>query len=237
MIYTPLSLNGRWQMYYCKEKYTDEKLPDFEGETMENAVPGYWEDMDFSEKTFFKTLQYNPEYSIQRYPISERVPDMALPNIIGTFFYSRTFYTEEIADCACLHFEGVQNSVSVWINDKFIGRHEGYSTPFEFDLPKGTLNFGENTIVLCVSNHRLKGYCDEPVSGLTSRAALECTGGITGNVDIHFYKSSLKDVSVMISKDLKKASLQIISSDKEKLNFLVCDGDELLKIGECYLNA
>ena len=80
---------------------------------------------------------------------------MALPNIIGNFFYRRSFVCENIKNAA-IRFEGVQNSVSVWINDTFLGRHEGYSTPFEMSIPDEAVRSGENTIIFSVSNHPLK---------------------------------------------------------------------------------
>lgn len=57
-----------------------------------NAVPGYWEDMteEFKTMLFFGRLTINPQYGIQAYPLLGTAPDMALPNIIGNFFYSRT---------------------------------------------------------------------------------------------------------------------------------------------------
>ena len=73
---------------------------------------------------------------------------MALPNILGNFFYSRTIVCDGIAENAALYFGGVQNSVSVWINGVFVGKHEGYCTPFEMEIPSGVLKKGENTIVL-----------------------------------------------------------------------------------------
>ena len=104
MIYTSFSLNGAWKMGYQEEKYTEEKEPfqslqkeeDAAGtepesicnDRIEKAVPGYWEDMTeaFQLTSFYGKLKINPEYGIQRYPIAGNVPDMALPNIVGTFF-------------------------------------------------------------------------------------------------------------------------------------------------------
>ena len=59
------------------------------------------------------------------------------------------------------------------------------------------LTVGKNSITLAVSNNRLSGYMSRPVSGLTSRAANECTGGIYGDVSLRFYKENLYDAYVL----------------------------------------
>lgn len=67
---------------------------------------------------------------------------MALPNIIGNFFYRRNFLWENMGKPTMLHLEGVQNAVSVWVNDIFLGRHEGYSAPFDMEIPSEILKIG-----------------------------------------------------------------------------------------------
>lgn len=250
MIYTSFSLNGAWEMGYQEEKYTEEKEPfqslqkeeDAAGtepesicnDRIEKAVPGYWEDMTeaFQLTSFYGKLKINPEYGIQRYPIAGNVPDMALPNIVGTFFYRRTFYWEKSPKRAVLHFEGVQNCVSVWINDRFIGMHEGYSTPFELGIPEQVMQEGDNKITLSVSNHRLLGQGGEMISGLTSRAANECTGGITGDVEIREYLSALRDAVVRISEDCNKVNVELVTMEEAECSWEVCDGSKILKKGK-----
>ncbi|MBQ7838883.1 MAG: beta galactosidase jelly roll domain-containing protein [Lachnospiraceae bacterium] len=258
MIYTSFSLNGAWEMYYQEEKYTGNEPPfqslenDFsqispEGMgsyVVEQAVPGYWEDMTeaFLETPFFRNLKINPEYGIWQYPIAGNAPDMALPNVIGNFFYRRSFWFEKTDSAAVLHFAGVQNAVSVWVNDVYLGRHEGYSAPFEMKIQDDVLKDGENTIVLSVSNHRLKGYAGEPVSGLTSRAANECSGGITGDVELRVYNSPLRDASILISEDCESVHVKVEMDGMAKFlskiggdvcRWKVCDGKRLIKSGEC----
>ena len=118
--YKVYSLDGTWEMAYETEKYTGKRSPwkndelnlaEFSG-MVENAVPGYWEDMteSFSRAPFFSHLRINPQYGIQRYPIFGDPPDMALPNIMGNFFYRRTFFHDGTDSPTVMHFEGVQNS-------------------------------------------------------------------------------------------------------------------------------
>lgn len=260
MIYTAFSLNGPWEMYYQEEKYTDTKSPlkrvqgqddaagiepeDRSSAIVQQAVPGYWEDMTeaFQDMPFFRNLKINPEYGIQQYPMAGAAPDMALPNIRGNFFYRRSFRCENIETSAVLHFEGAQNAVSAWINDVFIGRHEGYSTPFDMEIPAHVLQDGENTVVLSVSNHRLEGYAGEPVSGLTSRAANECTGGITGDVELRVHISPLRDAALFVSEDCETVTVKLEikrENEESKQNagdftctWTVREGQKILKTGE-----
>lgn len=234
MNYTSFSLNGAWYMDYTAEKYLGTENPWTNKENLvRNAVPGYWEDMTdvFPRMDFYHKLRINPEYGIQQYPMTALPPDMALPTIIGNFFYKRTFNCENITDPCALHFVGVQNAVSVWLNDVYLGRHEGYSAPFDFDIPEGLIRNGENTIVLSVSNHRLEGFNDQPVSGLTSRAANEGTGGITGDIELRVYNCPLREVSVVISEDCSSANVSVESVAPVSVNWYVLDGDNVVKEG------
>ena len=116
MNYTAFSLNGAWLMDYCEDKYVGKANPWMkDGDLILNAVPGYWEDMTdtFAQTSFYSKLKINPRYGIQRYPMTAMPPDMALPNIIGNFFYKRSFNCENIEGSCAIHFSGVQNSVSV----------------------------------------------------------------------------------------------------------------------------
>lgn len=245
MLYTSISLNGDWEMDYQEEAYKSKEVP-FEREDADkmrdslvlNAVPGYWEDMveKFRIIPFFHKLKINPEYGIQQYPIRGTAPDMALPNIYGNFFYRRNFFYENsyngnLNGSAVVYFEGVQNSVSVWINNVLIGRHEGYSAPFYIEIPDGILINGENSIVLSVSNYRLEGYNKEPISGLTSRAANEYTGGITGDVEIRIYHSPLRDVAFFVSEDCMEVMVKVEAVDNVSIKWAVYDGNNMVKNG------
>ena len=241
MNYTKISLNGTWEMNYDENAYRGMENPfttsiaAFSGKTacIANAVPGYWEDMteQFRFAPFYCRLRINPEYGLQQYPIADVAPDMALPNVVGNFFYRRTFVCEDITEPTVLHFDGVQNAVSAWINDVYLGRHEGYSTPFDFEIPKGVLVSGENTVCLSVSNHRLEGYCGEPISGLTSRAANECTGGITGNVELRVYNCPLRDVALLVSDDFENVEVRVEMAEPAEIAWQIFDGERELSAG------
>ncbi len=240
MNYASFSLNGAWEMFYQEQTYTSQEAPVLVNSServdclVEKAVPGYWEDMteEFLMMPFFGKLKVNPSYGVQRYPIRAVVPDMALPNIMGNFFYRRTVVFEEVADSTAIYFDGVQNRASVWINGCFIGHHEGYSTSFELEIPQGVLTVGENTIILSVSNHKLCGYDNRAVSGLTSRAANEYTGGITGNVEFRVYKNPIRDISVFVSDKLDTASVKVERRGAVRFTWTVLDSGRAVKKGE-----
>ncbi len=221
MEYTAYSLNGAWEMAYSAEKYIGTENPWKEcslGEysaRVEFAVPGYWEDMlpVLKKLPVSEPLYINPKFGTQSYPIKDMASDMALENVQGTVFYRKEFKYTEDADRMVLHFEGVQNTVSVWLNDCYVGHHEGYSTPFDILIPKNVMISGMNVLILAVSNHRLAGYAGRPVVGITSRASNEYTGGITGDVELRAYKSLLKDVVVLISEKCDEVFVHTITDE------------------------
>ncbi len=47
-----------------------------------------------------------------------------------------------------LRFQAVDYYADVWLNDHYLGRHEGYFTPFEFDVTKYIRFDGENVLVV-----------------------------------------------------------------------------------------
>ena len=201
---TEISLNGKWYIDYISDlpdHGTDE--PHLSDDRVLFPVPGYFEDgMDIFRTTpIHSRLKYNPLYTIQRYPQAGYVPDMALANPVGLFAYTRTFTVDTVSD-ARLYIGGAQNTVSAWVNGVYLGKHEGYSSDFYFEVSKNILINGKNTVTLAVSNNRLAGYMGRPVSGLTSRAANECTGGIYGDVTLVLYSAGLFDAYVTTSSDL-----------------------------------
>lgn len=209
---TTISLNGPWMLDYLgSEPYLGETEPTagrvaspaLPQDAVIAPVPAYFEDLGdlFRTTPLHTRLAYNPLYTLQRYPQAGYVPDMALPNPVGSFVYKRSFRLREIPGEAALLFGGVQNAASVWLNGHYLGRHEGYSAAFSFDVPKKILSVGENRLTVAVSNTRLSGYMGRPISGLTSRAACECTGGIWGDVSLAFFPDGLRDLWVTTAED------------------------------------
>lgn len=157
---------------------------------------------------------------------------MALPNPVGCFVYQRTVNLDEIPACETeLYIGGAQNTVSAWVNGVYLGRHEGYSAPFGFSVPADVLTTGENRITLAVSNTRLAGYMGCPVSGLTSRAANECTGGIWGDVQLRTYTDSLREVYVSTSEDCSSFTVHFGKTGTAK-TIRILEGDQCLCTGD-----
>ncbi len=246
MHYIKFSLNGTYEMAYSEEAYTGTEvpdanlsvtaidMPDARFDTIDDCVPGYWEDMSekFSVAQFYRRLRINPSFGIWKYPIAEYCPDMALPNIVGNFIYKRKFTWQGENVPTELHFGGVQNAVSAWINGVYLGRHEGYSSPFGMAIPEGTIKDGENTVVLSVSNTTLSGWDGQPVSGLTNRASCECTGGLYGDVELRFYTSPIREAAVLVSKDCRTVTVKPELSCECELGWSVKDGGKTVVSGK-----
>lgn len=233
MLYTSYCINGLWEMNYTAKSFAEENNPWTDGFPVEKAVPGYWEDLCgiFRDAPFYTQLVINPEYGNQYYPMTQTPPDTALPTISGTFFYHRTFTIDPCEGEWELHFGGVQNSVRVWVNNVYLGVHQGYSTPFSLSVPKDTLK-KENDIVLVVSNVGLTGFDEQDVSGLTNRAACQYTGGITGDVELRCYTTPLRDAAVEIDKDLQKVTVHMESTREISVHWQVLDEDIVLMEGD-----
>ena len=207
--YDAVSLNGDWEMAYIPYAFESVKPPVFAGVIVSNAVPGYWEDMreSFREAGMPDEFRVNPWYERQDFPISGRAGDITLPDIYGCFFYRRHVELGRTGP-AVLHFEGVRNQVHVWINGQFVAFRAGFSIPFELPVADGILKAGTNEIVLAVSNNPNLGYCDY-VSGLTTRSVFRSTGGVNGDLEIRFLRSSLADVYVTTAQDLKSFTVHL----------------------------
>lgn len=200
-----VSLDGAWEMAYQPYEYSREviTLPQFEGKIVENAVPGYWEDLFDANDGY----RIHPLYHKQSFPITVHAEDMTLPNIYGAFFYRRTVTLDRDGE-AVLRFTGVRNQVHVWINGKFVAFRQGFSTPFELTVRDGILRKGENTIVMAVSNNPNLGYSDY-VSGMTTRSVFGGTGGVEGHLELAFLRNDLGDVYVTTAADLKTFTVHV----------------------------
>ncbi|MDQ3044892.1 MAG: glycoside hydrolase family 2 [Chloroflexota bacterium] len=65
-------------------------------------------------------------------------------------WYQRRFTAPELApgERLLLHFGAVDDLATVWVNDQYVGRHEGGFTPFSFDITSTLRANGEQRIVL-----------------------------------------------------------------------------------------
>ena len=233
-----ISLNGEWEIEYLSPEVYDSKDEPKgfgEGILIKNAIPGYVEDMRevLSKAPFFDRIAINPLYKRQTYPETGYCEDTVLKSFLGSFSYRRQFTLTDLTGKISLYVGGVQNRLSLWINGKYVGTHLGYSSEFELDIPCDCLRIGQNSITLTVSSNRLEGYMSRPVSGLTSRAANECTCGVYGDVELRIRRSGIVDAWVTVSHNLTeiKVSLELSSPEKRDTPYLVSilDGERVLK--------
>ena len=82
-------------------------------------------------------------------------PETAASGIGETGFFLACWYrlsftapTPPPGERLLLHFGAVDDLASVWVNDHYVGRHEGGFTPFSFDITSALRADGEQCIVL-----------------------------------------------------------------------------------------
>lgn len=81
-----------------------------------------------------------------------QIPHYGEPRGVATTYY-RTTFTLDSLDCGSLwlHFKGVDYKAHVFLNGRYLGSHEGFFAPFEFDVT-ACAHVGENTLVVMVEN-------------------------------------------------------------------------------------
>ena len=87
------------------------------------------------------------------------IPHYGEPLGLAVTYYRTTFnVTKEQLDTgsAFIHFEGVDYKAQIFINGAFIGAHEGFFSPFEFDFTDYA-HIGENSLVVKVENDYIMG--------------------------------------------------------------------------------
>ena len=101
-----------------------------------------------------------------------------------------------------LQFEGVDYAADVWLNGKYLGFHEGYFQPFEFDLAQAMNAEGANELLVRVNSpleaegpdwslrkRLIKGVLSHhdtrPGGAWTDRGQEQNTGGIWAPVSLH----------------------------------------------------
>ncbi len=229
-LYDAVPLDGAWEMAYQPYEWETVDCPSFKGVRVDNAVPGYWEDMvpAFRAAGMKDEFRINPFYSRQKFPITQWADDTTLPNIKGCFLYRRTVTLDRTGP-AVLAFEGVRNQVHAWINGRFVAFRAGFSTPFELAVPEGCLRKGANEIVLAVSNNPNLGYVDY-VCGLTTRSIFGATGGVNGRLELRFVKGGIGDVHVTTSRDLKTFTVHVAGTDD--FTYEISDGGRVMAKGK-----
>lgn len=201
-----ISMNGDWDFSYSKTAPDLENITFPKNETYETKipVPAYWDDCKNRlkyAKFWSRDCVFNPDYREIEFPMGGlKPPDASLPYLIGTGWYKKSFTSDEDWNekTVTLHIGGVTMEAWVWLNGMYVGHHEGYLTPFEFDL-KSALKVGEeNELIIAVSNLR-KDRIGTSIRGYKGKSA-----GITRSVFIQVTGSvRIKDCFVRTDSELK----------------------------------
>lgn len=145
--------------------------------------------------------------------------------------YSRSFMVPKEFDKKriLLHFGAVDQIAEVWLNDTFLGKHEGGYIPFSYDITETVVRDGENRLRVEVTDTLNKEYpygkqCKKrggmwytPVSGIWQSVWLE-------NVPDAYIRG------LKITPDLQGISLQIDADTKGfRVRILLADGDCITK--------
>jgi glycosidase len=93
---------------------------------------------------------------------------LRLANYDGWGWFARTFTLPRADDSLSIHFGGVDDDATVWVNGVEVGSHTGYSDPFVVTLGSA-VHAGENLIVVQVVDHAGGGGIYKPVTLLETR--------------------------------------------------------------------
>lgn len=136
---------------------------DFEGKLMKN------------EEEIAKITYADTEWRNCKVPINYSLDDPSLQDYYGwVFFRKRIKIDGEFLrkhERFYLRFNGVDYFARVWFNEKFLGSHEGYFNPFQFDITN-LIKEGENVILLEVKNpydNGIKAASDENATNLAEK--------------------------------------------------------------------
>ncbi len=136
---------------------------DLEGKLMKN------------EEEVAKITYADTEWRNCKVPINYSLDDPALADYYGwVFFRKRVKIDGEFLrkyERFYLRFNGVDYFARVWFNEKFLGSHEGYFNPFQFDITN-LIKEGENLILLEIKNpfdNGIKTASDENATNLAEK--------------------------------------------------------------------
>jgi len=127
-----------------------------------------------------------------------------------------------------LKFKGVDYFADVWLNGKYVGSHEGYFQPFEFNVTKYIKLQNENVLIVKVNSPKedLKNWPHEkryikgvfghhdirPGSWSPKYGQMMGTGGIWNDVELEICeKVRVKNIKVSseLSKNYKRAKVKV----------------------------
>ena len=142
------AIEGKWQFYFAKDKASADAMvdrgfyrPDFSAEGFDLiAVPSCWTNLGYEEPVYrgFTDDKAGEGLYIKRFTIPSDMKGRRIQ----------------------LNFGGVWASAEVWLNGKWIGRHDSGFTSFAYNIDKEALPGQENVLAVRV-RQTYKGYkCD-----------------------------------------------------------------------------
>lgn len=164
-----LSLNGNWQFYLASSPEQAEQIEaerfysnDYKADRFKTIkVPACWAIEGFEEPVYreFKTAPHTEGFYIHRFMVPKSMHKQRL----------------------LLHFGGVWNSAEIWLNGKWLGRHDSGYTSFSYDV-SDELNAGkENLIAIRVRqvypNYTCDTYDDWSLGGIYRDVSIESMPG------------------------------------------------------------
>ena len=145
-------------------------------------------------------------------------------DISGIAWYKKHFTVPVIFNTKrfSLNFGGVDYTADVWLNGHYIGFHEGYFQPFDFDVTEAILLGQDNVLTVKVNSplektgkdwslHKrlIKGifshHDTRPGGAWSNRGQEKNTGGIWSTVDLEIHDiARISDVKVSPQLDIKQ---------------------------------
>lgn len=165
MAQSTICLNGDWKFFYAKDAASADAMEaagfynsDYEAADYKyTPVPSNWAILGYEEPVYrgFKNDEASEGFYIRRFLLPEVYDDKRV----------------------MLHFGGVWNSAEVWLNGKWIGRHDSGYTSFSFDVTSAVKVGEENVLAVRVRQvypgYKTDTYDDWTLGGIYRDVTLE----------------------------------------------------------------
>ncbi len=158
-------------------EYTKE---DFENPVSKKILDSPWyykadlnEKMIRNEEEISKIVFSDTDWKNCKVPINYSLDDPELKDFYGWVFFRKKIKIDpdflHKHERFILRFHGVDYFTRVWFNEKFLGSHEGYFNPFEFDITS-LIREGDNVVLIIVKNPYDRGIETASMENATNLA-------------------------------------------------------------------
>jgi cyclomaltodextrinase / maltogenic alpha-amylase / neopullulanase len=140
---------------------------------MKISLDGAWMFRPDSQKAGMEEGWYKPDADRSAW-VPVEVPRfwegyLGLATYDGWGWFARRFDVQKPEEPLSLHFAGVDDDATVWVNGMVVGSHTGYSEPFVVNIAPA-VHSGENLVVVQVVDHAGGGGIYRPVTIIETRA-------------------------------------------------------------------